>query len=241
MSHSVDYAWCYCEENVFKLLEAVSSASSFFDRSYAVVMTSFDCPPRDEELNVWTSAVPYRPYKSSQLMEDVTMWDYHVVAVLRSVSTGKWYVVDHDSKLPPVGDAALGWLAPYCIDLDLYVAMVLFLDTSAPAPVSSQLTELLSNVRYRIVEGEDYLSFLRSDRSHMLESPGVFRATPPPWSTIDAPSSSVSCSAAKRAESALQKLPSFLATNNLVCFINISNTLVPGVVVDRHSFRTFFS
>ncbi|KAG5470292.1 hypothetical protein LSCM4_02987 [Leishmania orientalis] len=240
MTRPLEYAFCYCEENVYKFLETISTMNDIFDRSCAVFMTSFCCRPCDEVLNEWTSVVPYRPYESSELEKDLIVWDYHVIALVRATHAGKWYVVDQDSKLPPTEDAELGSLAPHCIDLHTYVTQVLFLDTATSHSVCSELTELLNRVRYRVVEREDYLSFLRSDRSHMQKAPGVYRAKPPPWPSVSGSSASVGDEVKKRAEAVLSALPSNLRANNLVCFINAANTSIPGVVMDRHSFEDFF-
>nr|CAB55374.1 hypothetical protein L1648.12 [Leishmania major] len=240
MAHPLYYAFCYCEENVYKFLEMISAMGDLFDRSCAVFMTSFCCAPCDEALNEWTSVVPYRPCESSELRKDITTWDYHVIALVRATRTGKWYVVDQDSRLSPTWDADLGSLAPHCIDLDKYVAQVLFLDTAVTNTVCSELTELLNRVRYRVIERDDYLSFLRSDRSHMQKEPGVYRTLPPQWPLINGCSTCVRDEVRRRAESALSSLPSTLRANNLVCFINAANTTIPGVIIDRHSFADFF-
>ncbi|KAG5470709.1 hypothetical protein LSCM1_01955 [Leishmania martiniquensis] len=240
MTSHLEYAFCYCEENVYKFLESIYTKSDLFDRSCAVFMTSFSCRPCDEVLNSWTSLVPYRPYESSEFRKDLTVWDYHVIALVRSTHSGKWYVVDQDSKLPPTEDTELGPLAPRCVDLHRYVTQVLFLDAAASGLVCSELTELLNRVRYRVIERDDYLSLLRSDRSHMQKAPGMYRAKPPPWPPVSESSASVGYEAKKRAEAVLSALPPNLRVNNLACFINAASTSIPGVIMDRHSFEEFF-
>ncbi|KAG5496363.1 hypothetical protein JKF63_02665 [Porcisia hertigi] len=240
MTRSLDYTFCYCEENVYKFLETVSTMGDLFDESYAVFMSSFNCPPCDEVPNRWTSVVPYRSYKYSEFKKDITTWDYHVIALVRAKRSGKWYVVDQDSRLPPSEDSDLGSLAPHCVDLDRYVKNTLFLDADVTSSISSEVTEILNRVRYRVVKRDDYLSFLRSDRSHMQLAPGVYQAKPPLWPLISEGSKFVEDSVKRRAESALSALPSTLRANNLVCFINVANNTVPGVIMDRHSFANFF-
>lgn len=240
MASYLEYAFCYCEENVYKCIEKLLTENKSVDKGYAVVMSSFCCDASAEQLNKWTSVVPYRPFKTAVLAEDVTLWDYHVIAVIHSADTSSWYVIDLDSRIPATTDVGLGPLSPYCVDLHTYVTRTLFFDSALTGSAARQLTALLDRVQYRVLEWEDYVSQLRTDRSHMMTSLGAYTEEPPQWLPISAASSAAGPEARRRGEAAVGALPIALRSNNLVSFINMSNSTIFGTVVDRHAFLPLF-
>ncbi len=92
--------------------------------------------------------------KASREPDGLVVWDYHVV--LR-VGAMLW---DLDTQLPcPV--AAARWIEETFRPVD---------EPYAP--------------RFRVVSAADYLRTFASDRSHMRDEHGRWRAPPPPWPTI---------------------------------------------------------
>ena len=84
-------------------------------------------------------------------------WDYHVLA-LAATPTGGLLALDLDSRLPFPCAAEL-WLAASC-----------------PTEPPERHAAL-----FRLVEAPEYLALLSSDRSHMREADGSWKAAPPPW------------------------------------------------------------
>jgi len=85
-------------------------------------------------------------------------WDYHVLVFAES--DGVWTAWDPDCVHGPVLPAAR-WLA-----------------VSFPCP---ERVPAGLQPRFRLVEGEEYVANLRSDRSHMRDARGGWQRPPPPW------------------------------------------------------------
>jgi protein N-terminal glutamine amidohydrolase len=234
------YAHCYCEENTYICVAKVREFSEVFDQSYSVFMSSYRCHPFREKSSEWKSAVPYRKFESADVAKDFVIWDYHVIAVVRFKQSGRWFVVDQDSALPRSKDADLGKWGDYCIDLEAYCYNTLFLDRCLAEPSRSQIESLMDAVKYRVIDGATFLCFFRSDRSHMVDSCGQYSQPPPAWPPIqDFPPWADSASRAS-VELSLAALGTRYSTNNIACLINMANTAVPGRIIDRHSFLSFF-
>jgi hypothetical protein len=90
-------------------------------------------------------------------------WDYHVFAILEAQGPdSRTEVYDLDANL-----------MPFPLPFEDYVAKVL-------KPCSLELADCPRDRYFRVVEAEDYLDCLCSDRSHMLnEDTGRYRAPPP--------------------------------------------------------------
>ncbi|KAJ8601634.1 hypothetical protein CTAYLR_008912 [Chrysophaeum taylorii] len=142
------YTRCYCEENVLLLCQRVSRVAaerqdSVFDwKCFAVFVSN-----QLERCPVWRQ-------RAAADDDAPCVWDYHVVCYCVSDILGRSVVVDMDSTLPVVCDAAR------------YVALAI-------AP-SLKLPEEL-HPRLRVVPGDIYVRHFASDRRHMR---GV--ATPEP-------------------------------------------------------------
>lgn len=242
----VFYTKYYCEENIYNLLLVldcdISTGVGVFDNAFAVLFSTYKTAASQEVANKWVSHVPYRPYKRNDC-DDLLLWDYHVVAVVRSRNTKAWFVIDFDSdlrRLVPPGEDLQQW-TPYCTDLQLYVDKTFFIDRDDRFNHFDNLTRLSDMIRLRIIEYKDYLCFLRTDRSHMLNESGEYNATPPPQPPItSAPSHLPESLIASYAE-VEQTLDSPKKKNNLVCFVNMNNTLFPGKIVDRYEFADIFT
>ncbi|KPI90135.1 putative N-terminal glutamine amidase [Leptomonas seymouri] len=237
----LQYAYCYCEENTYMCLEKVRELPDLFDCSYAIFMSSFVCDPSQEVCNQWTSAVPYRSFKSPDPSIDLVIWDYHVVAVVRFKESGKWFVIDRDSSLPSSKESILGDWCKYCVDLDVYCSNALFPERSLAVPYASRVQLLMDAVRYRIITGDEFLCFFRSDRSHMIDSSGKYLQEPPSWPPIKDFPSWIGPTKREKVQAVLKSLSPFCQHNNITCLINMANTVVPGTVVSRHSLLDFFS
>lgn len=84
-----------------------------------------------------------------------SIWDYHVVML---AFKGTWMVYDLDSTLP------------IPCQLDLYLNQT-FNKVSQPPG-------------FLVLDGIDYGNFFSSDRRHMVNPDGTWKATPPDWPLI---------------------------------------------------------
>ncbi len=91
----------------------------------------------------------------------LVVWDYHVVLALQGERGVRVYDLDS--------------LLPFPCPLDEYVRTTFGAQSALPPALRALV---------RIVEAEDYVRQLRSDRSHMRNAEGEWLAAPPPW---DAP------------------------------------------------------
>ena len=82
------YASCYCEENVYRLVDALRHGPH---PAYAVFISS-----RSKFCPVWCQ-------RSARAADEPVMWDYHVVAAVFLPSGA--YVCDFDTRLGAVTDA----------------------------------------------------------------------------------------------------------------------------------------
>jgi hypothetical protein len=94
---------------------------------------------------------------------EASVWDYHVF--LLALGEGGWEAWDPSS--------ALG--APVLVER--YLAR-----TFDAGPVPRRLQP-----RFRVIDGEEFLSTFASDRSHMRASGGGYVEPPPPWPPVGRP------------------------------------------------------
>lgn len=237
------YTYCYCEENVYKLLERLTvmqqvdkakgekGVASEFDKMYAMFLTSFTLSERkNEKQNDWSSVVPLRvsPGDMTDVMCHVggrdcfVTWDYHVIALLRSsVNKEVWFVADFDTRHPCRPD-------PSCVLLpadEYFGRSFSFTDVLNFRPVPTRmnpkkLASTFESVKARIVPSETYLTHFRSDRSHMKDKKGNFESPPPKYPAISGPSPIVSRLRAADAPAPTPYKPQF--SNLLTCFLNVS-------------------
>lgn len=150
------YTRCYCEENVYMLCQRVSRLAAErqdagFDWQCFAVFISNEI----ERCPVWRQ-------KAAADDDAPCVWDYHVVLYCTSDRCKRAVVVDLDTTLPIVYDAAK------------YV-------TSALAP-SVKLSKDL-HPKVRVVNGREYLDHFASDRRHMRYGSGWI-SPPPPYAPI---------------------------------------------------------
>ncbi|KPA84920.1 putative DREV methyltransferase [Leptomonas pyrrhocoris] len=235
------YAHCYCEENAYMCLEKAREFPDVFDRSYAVFMSSFTCDPSREIYNQWTSTVPYRSFKSPDPSRDLVIWDYHVFTVVHNKANGKWFVIDHDSSLSSSSEPALGNWSKYCIDFDMYCSNTLFLEESLASPYKSRVQLLMDAVQFRVIDGDEYLLFFRSDRSHMIDNSDKYSQKPPSWPPISDFPLWADSTLREKTQALLDSLGPSFQRNNITSLVNMANSTVPGTVVKRHLFSSLFS
>lgn len=241
MSKFLPYAECYCEENVYKTLEILRDPSTPFDRACAVVISSYGVAKELEKINEWDSAVPYVRFQNSSASVNLMVWDYHVVAAAHSEKTGMWYVIDQDCGLPGCSQKELGEWSSYCVDLQLYIDREVFPEREYTFTQQDRVNLWLQKVRYRVMESDDYLCFLRTDRTHMQVGPSKWQKPPPLWPLIDKCPGWASDEVKKNTTFRLEKLAYSSGANNLVSFINMDNDLIPGVILTRDALKDFFS
>lgn len=245
-----NYTYCYCEENVYKLLERLTvmqqvekakgekGLGSEFDKMYAMFLTSFTLSDRkNEKMNEWASVVPLRV--SSGDISDVmchiagkdcfVTWDYHVVALLRSSKNKNvWFVADFDTRhaCMPDKDCIL-------MPADQYFGRTFsFLDVLKFRPIPTRmnpkkLASTFESVKARIVPSETYLTHFRSDRSHMKDKKGNYESPPPPYAAITGPSPITARLRPAGASAPTPYKPQF--TNLLTCLLNVSEQKDPAL------------
>jgi protein N-terminal glutamine amidohydrolase len=98
--------------------------------------------------------------RAARAPDEPVVWDYHVVLF---VQDGAWRAYDLDSRVP-LGAPLSRWV-----------------DASFPRAVDAP-PELAP--RFRVVDGDAYRRDFASDRSHMKDERGRWRAPPPPWPPI---------------------------------------------------------
>jgi len=147
---SDQYAFCYCEENVFRAIELLSAARRDL-RTFAVITSSFvAADPRLCFPGSWhRSCVVITTDRAG----GTVAWDYHVFCVVLPPSGLRdAFVLDFDSALCLGGTPGrLRASAPFAD----YVAL-----TFRQCDVAT--------VRLRVVPGAEYLERFSSTRAHML-------------------------------------------------------------------------
>ena len=96
--------------------------------------------------------------RASERNDGMTIWDYHVVAL--TAVDGAWFVVDLDT------------MAGSPLPVEAWVA--------ASFPFAGALPEDLEP-QFRVVAAKELFQTFRTDRSHMRDERGGWRAPPPPW------------------------------------------------------------
>jgi hypothetical protein len=152
---NIAYAKCYCEENVYKLCEALLPGTESSSSAHVIFLTSA------------SNSFPLWNQKSAPDADTPVFWDYHVLLVL----DGRVY--DHDTRLP--------WGIP----LQEYLEKAIrpeFPYSPAAAAAAGVGTYLPTKFRpvFRVVPVASYLACFSSDRRHMQSS----KEPPPAWGLI---------------------------------------------------------
>eukprot|EP00758_Cryptobia_borreli_P014848 Tbor_TRINITY_DN5966_c2_g1::TRINITY_DN5966_c2_g1_i1::g.18346::m.18346/K21286/NTAQ1; protein N-terminal glutamine amidohydrolase len=177
------------------------SIASQFDCMYAIFLSSCDIDPAQEVENDWTSLVPIRvstgnSSDASDIGEDCCVcFDYHVIALLRHLNGRDWFVADFDSKFntypedPVNSDGGKSLLIPAEEYFEKAFNFKELIDMD-PIPTKWDPYRLIrdfENVRCRIIPAKSFLTYFRSDRSHMFED-GEYIMPPPTYPLINGPS-----------------------------------------------------
>jgi hypothetical protein len=152
---------CYCEENVWRLVYRHLNTKEISDGwQYNVVFISNQrkCCPMFSQLAAINDPKGY------------VCWDYHVIVVrckrgaeAQNGSTAQ--VLDIDTQL-----------TPYPCPFEVY------LDGTFPYAANCQMDEQYMPL-FRVIDGNEYLKYFYSDRSHMLNE-GEWSAPPPSYGPI---------------------------------------------------------
>ncbi|VDK64630.1 unnamed protein product [Onchocerca ochengi] len=138
--------------------------------------------------------VPLWKQHAAAVGRDYVIWDYHVILLYSK--SGSVLIYDFDTTLTFPCDAQIYWIETFRPELNLD-----------------------ANYRryFRIISSSDYLQHFSSDRSHMLETYGNYKAPLPSWPAIYDPD----------------------IGNNLHSFISMDSDLLKDIskVYDENSFR----
>eukprot|EP00211_Chloroparvula_japonica_P016543 CAMPEP_0119122850 /NCGR_PEP_ID=MMETSP1310-20130426/2985_1 /TAXON_ID=464262 /ORGANISM="Genus nov. species nov., Strain RCC2339" /LENGTH=210 /DNA_ID=CAMNT_0007112573 /DNA_START=44 /DNA_END=672 /DNA_ORIENTATION=+ len=151
------YTSCYCEENIWKLCESIEKLGTLdMQRDVAVAIIS----NHGQTVPFWGHNAP----------DDVVVWDYHVVALLRGPSrldsrSSAWYVYDYDVK-------------------DESCPMVLAEYARKVLKKDSLVLKKEYRRNYFLLTGASFLRNFSSDRSHMRNEDGSWMAPPPTYPPI---------------------------------------------------------
>ncbi|KAK9465261.1 N-terminal glutamine amidase-domain-containing protein [Lipomyces arxii] len=176
-----DYAFCYCEENVYKACERYKNKEI-----YAVFISS---PKR--KLPLWAQRLAKQANKP-------VIWDYHVILIEKR--DGRSFVIDFDTNT-----------IESCHERDTddvrAVYPILFKDyVNATIHPEINLGSVDFERRFRVIPASLYLDHFASDRSHMLKQdfldsasglaehkPDHYHMPPPKWPAICGPESAKRC------------------------------------------------
>lgn len=149
------YASHYCEENVYKLMETLNESYELPPGTHLyAVFISNSC----KETPIWMQRLC-----PNGNIEEPVVWDYHVILLLMSTSDPSLQLVyDYDSLLP------------YPCEASTYISMSFQPQFRLPERYQQ---------KFRIINGQEYLSHFSSDRSHMASAD----VPPPSWSVICGP------------------------------------------------------
>lgn len=150
----------YCEENVWHILNFLVSRGANSDNLFAVFISNARrCVPFQFQLSADTDA------------GGVCFWDYHVIGVMKGDRQSQPVVYDIDSTLP------------FPCSLEQYVREALV----KPMPNGQTYAQLcaygLAHM-FRVVHHPELLRKFSTDRRHMRDDDGKYRAAPPPRPVI---------------------------------------------------------
>ncbi|KAK6532949.1 Protein N-terminal glutamine amidohydrolase [Arthrobotrys megalospora] len=184
------YASCYCEENIYKLVERHVPSASL--KHYTVIFLSNS-----------SKCIPVFSQKIQKVPSSPAVWDYHVILAYHPnhsleelLQRSKGYSELEERPPKPAITRA------YIYDLDTTIQTfpcpfpTYFAQTFSPPPSSAfedpldriLLMMALSQEKYsryfRLVSASDYLEHFWSGRDHMKDEEGAWRAEPPGWEVI---------------------------------------------------------
>ncbi|KAK6336370.1 Protein N-terminal glutamine amidohydrolase [Orbilia brochopaga] len=196
------YAACYCEENIYKLVEGNIPAASL--ANFTVVFLSNS-----------TGTIPVFSQKAQKTPLFPVIWDYHVVLVhhpgytlgelLQRPQMADYGHSHHYNAEKAAGDAGAreyAGLSAHVYDFDSTIPGFpcsfgdYYSQTFSPPPASQDtssaermvMVQALNQEKFRryfrLVPASVYLDYFCSERGHMKNEDGSWKAVPPPWPVI---------------------------------------------------------
>ncbi|KAF6250670.1 hypothetical protein COO60DRAFT_759816 [Scenedesmus sp. NREL 46B-D3] len=151
------YTACYCEENVYHLLQhLIHSKGRQAVNLFAVFISNS------------SETVPFWQQQASQQPDGLVVWDYHVV-VLEVQQQPQQQQQQQQQHAAAVWD--LDTLLPFPCSVQQYAQQALQADKIVLAPQYERC--------YRVVSAGAFLQRFASDRSHMRRGDGSWMAPPP--------------------------------------------------------------
>ncbi|KAK6504185.1 Protein N-terminal glutamine amidohydrolase [Arthrobotrys conoides] len=187
---TLPYTSCYCEENIYKLIETHITSTSL--KHYTVIFLSNS-----------SKCIPVFSQKIQRHPNNPTIWDYHVILAYHPNHSLEELL--QQSKIrEEVEEQAFepAITKSYIYDLDTTIPTfpcpfpTYFAQTFSPPPSSAfedpldrvllqmALSRNIYNRYFRLVPANDYLDHFRSGRDHMKDNEGYWRAEPPVWDVI---------------------------------------------------------
>ncbi|KAF3179344.1 Protein N-terminal glutamine amidohydrolase [Orbilia oligospora] len=184
------YTSCYCEENIYKLIECHINSTSLKHYTVIFLSNSSKCIP------VFSQKIQRSPINPA-------VWDYHVILAYHpnhSLEELLQQSGDQEDKEEQSFEPAI--TKSYIYDLDTTIQTfpcpfpTYFAQTFSPPPSSAfedpldrmllqmALSRDIYSRYFRLIPASDYLEYFKSGRDHMKDKEGCWRAEPPVWDVI---------------------------------------------------------
>ncbi|KAK6505568.1 Protein N-terminal glutamine amidohydrolase [Arthrobotrys musiformis] len=182
------YASCYCEENIYKIIECHVNPASL--KHYTVIFLSNS-----------SKCIPVFSQKIQRSPNHPIVWDYHVILAYHPNHTLE-ELLRHPESHEEGDSEGQFFTKSYIYDLDTTIQTFpcpfprYFAQTFLPPPSSAYedpLDRILLEIAlskdiygryFRLVPAGDYLGHFRSGRDHMKDEGGAWKAEPPQWDVI---------------------------------------------------------
>lgn len=155
--------------------------------AWQFICTRWCAAIRHDEVSTNHTQVPLWCQRSGDADRDgLVVWDYHVIMVEMGSQAREGRVWDLDTTLPfptPLSQYATEALRSH---QTLAPRFSRWMPGSMGIPVAWTIITYIfsSSRRYRVVNGQDYLTYFASDRSHMVLEGGRWSAPPPVYPCI---------------------------------------------------------
>ncbi|KAK6342860.1 Protein N-terminal glutamine amidohydrolase [Orbilia javanica] len=184
------YASCYCEENIYKLIECHINPASL--KHYTVIFLSNS-----------SKCIPVFSQKIQRSPINPVVWDYHVILAYHPNHSLEDLLRQSKSHGGLEEQTSVSTTTKsYIYDLDTTIQTfpcpfpTYFAQTFSPPPSSSfedpldrmflqmALSKDVYRRYFRLVSASDYLDHFKSGRDHMKDKDGTWKADPPLWDLI---------------------------------------------------------
>ncbi|KAL4253937.1 Protein N-terminal glutamine amidohydrolase [Abortiporus biennis] len=167
------YTSCYCEENIYLLAKTFQEQSERDPQAFPWNVYVVFISNSNKTVALW----------NQKHREDVVVWDYHVILVLRSSLSSTTVSKNDESEQLDVEPSS--WVFDFDSQLSAPCPGVDYFLGTFPYVVDSTFGLSKSYISsFRVVPARTYLDQFASDRSHMIrrleDGTGTYFSSPPP-------------------------------------------------------------